>query len=125
MKFLPGKNPNLDYLKKEAANFKRLHQNKDSSICEELRHYEFILAGKSDSEILASPFTLNDAQRVIARQYGFSSWTKIKRYVSASEPCKHQKLAQRLVDIEKEYTSKFHKLKTEKISRFDARVNRH
>lgn len=39
------------------------------------------LAGRSDAELRATPPSLHDAQLVIAREYGFTSWPRLKRHI--------------------------------------------
>ena len=73
VKSLPRTPLNIEHLKREATALKRQHGEGDTDICADLRHFEFSFTGRSDAEILAAPFALNDAQRITARQYGFSS----------------------------------------------------
>ena len=65
-------NPNLNYLKKEAKELKRTVDQKNYSvsyrIAEHLSTYE-----------MGGPLSLSDAQFVIAREYGFASWSKLKQ----------------------------------------------
>jgi ubiquinone/menaquinone biosynthesis C-methylase UbiE len=37
----------------------------------------------SDAEILAAKFSIIDAQRIVAREYGYSSWATLKEYVES------------------------------------------
>lgn len=64
--------PSLHYLKQEAKALKRsVDQSNYSSryrIAEHLSHYQS-----------GQPFTLTDAQFVIAREYGFASWPALKQ----------------------------------------------
>lgn len=83
MKFLPN-TPNLDYLKKKAKQLRALHHQRDTAACSRIRHYDTSFAEKSDDEIFNSDFSILDAQRVIAREYGFSSWAKLKRFVEST-----------------------------------------
>ena len=65
-------NPNLNYLKKEAKELKRTVDQKNYSvsyrIAEHLSTYE-----------MGGPLSLSDAQFVIAREYGFAGWSKLKQ----------------------------------------------
>ena len=79
MKSLPAR-PNLEYLKKEAKKLRSAHRNKDKLVSSILSHYDTSFTGKTEDEIFASKFSILDAQRVIAREYGFSSRTKLKRF---------------------------------------------
>ena len=71
---LPEK-PNLEHLKKQAKELLRGLQERDSAATRRFRS----LAGFSEGANLK----LADAQHVIAREYGFSSWPKLKEHVEA------------------------------------------
>ncbi len=99
MKSLPNK-PNLDFLKKEAKKLRSLHRTADNSICPIVRHFEFSFTGKSDKEIFESKFSVLDAQRVVAREYGFSSWTKLKRFIESTHRKFNQKIHDELLELQ-------------------------
>lgn len=82
MKLLP-KHPNLVFLKKEAKALRALHRQGDSSCCERLRDNDASYKNKTDSEILDSRFSINDALRILAREYGFSGWATLERYIES------------------------------------------
>lgn len=82
MRSLP-KNPNLEFLKKEAKALRTQHRQGDTACCGRLRDQDSSWAGKSDSDILASRFSINDAQRIVAREYGYSSWATLKQYIES------------------------------------------
>ena len=81
MKILPEL-PDLQFLLREAKAIKSSHRNRDDSICEAIGHFDTSLHGLNDQQIFDTRFSILDAQRVVARQYGFSSWTKMKQFVS-------------------------------------------
>ena len=83
MKTLPD-SPNLQFLLREAKALKSSHRNSDTRICATIGHFDTSFHGLNDQEILASHFSILDAQRVVARLYGFSSWTRLKKFVSRS-----------------------------------------
>lgn len=83
MKILP-EHPSLDHLRREARHLKSKHKNRDKSVSEIIGHYDISLHGLSGDELFAEKFSILDAQRVIARQYSFSSWAKLKVFVHAS-----------------------------------------
>lgn len=86
MKSLP-KNPDLEFLKKEAKVLRALHKQGNVSCCERLRQNDISYKTRSDSELLSSKFSINDAQRIIAREYGYPSWATLKHYIqSLSSP---------------------------------------
>jgi ubiquinone/menaquinone biosynthesis C-methylase UbiE len=82
MKSLP-KHPNLEFLKKEAKALRALHRRGDSACCGRLRDNDSAYKSLSNIEILAAKFTINDAQRIIAREYGYASWAMLKRYIES------------------------------------------
>ncbi len=86
MKSLP-KNPDIEFLKKEAKALRALHRQGDASCCARLRQNDMSFKTRTDTEILSEKFSINDAQRIIAREYGYSSWATLKHYIeSLSSP---------------------------------------
>jgi len=83
MKNLPEL-PNLKFLLREAKSVKASHRNGDASICEIIGHYDTSLHGLTNQQILDTHFSIIDAQRVVARQHGFSSWSRMKKFVQQS-----------------------------------------
>ena len=76
---LPPK-PSVKFLKLEAKSILKAHKNADSSCCEVLRHlHQF--KGRSDEEILSTELKLSDCQFAIAMEYGFKSWSDLKKHV--------------------------------------------
>jgi ankyrin repeat protein len=68
--------PNLEQLKKQAKELLEQFHIHDSTAVAEVRQFERN----------ADPFqfALNDAQRVLARAYGFESWPKLKAFVDGA-----------------------------------------
>lgn len=90
MKSLPPK-PSLEFLKKEAKTLRSLHRQGDSLCCERIRNCDTSLKAISNDEILTARFSINDAQRIIAREYGYTSWAALKRFVqSLASPAYHR-----------------------------------
>lgn len=83
-KSLPA-NSSLNYLKKEAKALKRNVDDKNLSvsyrISEHLSTYQ-----------MGDPLTLSDAQFVIAQEYGFSSWPKLKESLNNPDNQKQSSL---------------------------------
>jgi ankyrin repeat protein len=71
---LPAK-PNLEHLKKQAKELLHQFQRGDAVAIERFRSLASLSA-------LASP-KLADAQHIIARDYGFASWPKLKEHVES------------------------------------------
>lgn len=82
MKSLP-KNPNLEFLKKEAKALRASHKRGDTACCAQIRLNDTSFKSKPDTEILSARFSINDAQRIIARDYGYSSWATLKHYIES------------------------------------------
>ena len=71
--------PSLEHLKKEA---KRLLKAADAGDPDALAQ---IAAHHPRASRSAEPFSLADAQLVVARSYGFASWTRLKQYLETLE----------------------------------------
>lgn len=71
---------NLEQLKKQAKSLLRAARTKNQDA---LRRFRTLpgLAGKSRIELDKIDFALHDAQSVIAREYGFESWNKLREHV--------------------------------------------
>lgn len=82
MKSLPIK-PSLEFLKKEAKALRSLHRQADDVCCERIRKNDTAYKHKTNDEILAAKFSINDAQRIVAREYGYNSWATLKQYIEA------------------------------------------
>lgn len=75
--------PNLAHLKKQAKDLVRAHEAHDPDACQRIKEHLPRLSTASPAEILAANFTLHDAQLVIAREYGFPSWSKLKQHIES------------------------------------------
>ena len=84
MKQLPPR-PNLDYLYREAKALKSRHRHADESVCPVIGHFDTSLHNLSCDQILNTSFSTLDAQRVVARQYSFSSWRRLKRFIELTK----------------------------------------
>src|SRR5260370_30500781 len=77
--------PNLDQLKRQAHELQRDHRARSRSAAARiLAHHPRL---KSESEVFAAPLATADAQLVIAREYGFASWPKLKHHVDLLRRC--------------------------------------
>ena len=76
-------NPSLESLKNQAKQLHKSHQAGALEAC--LRFQKFLpqFSDSSETEIQNADLHLADAQLVIAREYGFGSWTKMKAYVAS------------------------------------------
>jgi catechol 2,3-dioxygenase-like lactoylglutathione lyase family enzyme len=70
--------PNLENLRKQAKLVLRWHRDRYYPVAAQIRAGLPRFRDLSDPEILAAPFKLADAQELVARQHGFSSWQALK-----------------------------------------------
>jgi len=68
--------PNLEQLRKQAKDLLAQYRSGDSTAIAEIQNFE----RNPDP----SRFALNDAQRILARAYGFESWQKLKAFVDGA-----------------------------------------
>jgi hypothetical protein len=74
-------NPNLDHLKYQARDLLKEHAARVEEAAQRIREFHPRFGGASDSEIFDARLRLSDAQLAIAREYGFPSWTRLKRHI--------------------------------------------
>jgi ketosteroid isomerase-like protein len=77
---LPG-NANLEQLKKGAKSFQRAVRSGDPGAAEVVNEFHPRLPDAQPGSPELNGFTRTDAQLVIARQFGFSSWPKLKAHL--------------------------------------------
>jgi ketosteroid isomerase-like protein len=77
---LPG-NANLEQLKKGAKSFQRAVRAGDAGAAEVVREFHPRLSDAQPGSPELNGFTRTDAQLVIARQFGFPSWPKLKAHL--------------------------------------------
>lgn len=82
MKSLPHR-PSLEFLKKQAKQLRAQHRERAPQFCDHIRQFDTSYQTQADDAIFNHAFSINDAQRIVAREYGFASWTKLKRYIEA------------------------------------------
>ncbi|NKB72119.1 MAG: hypothetical protein GKR89_34000 [Candidatus Latescibacteria bacterium] len=75
--------PDLQQLRRQAKDLLRAHQAADTAAAQLLRHAFTEMADWSDAEIFQTKFALKDAQRAVARQYGFDEWADLKQHVDS------------------------------------------
>jgi len=68
--------PNLEQLRKQAKDLLEQYRQAHPAAVAEVRQFE--------RQADPSRFALNDAQRVLARAYGFESWSKLKAFVDGA-----------------------------------------
>src|SRR5215470_8953078 len=74
-------NPDLGHLEHQARDLIRSHAARDLQAAQRIREFHPQFAKSPDDDIFAASFARDDAQLTIARERGFSSWTRLKRRV--------------------------------------------
>lgn len=74
-------NPNLEYEKKQAKALLKAYQAGNVAVVERVRAFHPRLQNVPETSIAPDQFKLSDAQLVIAREYGFSSWPQLKHEI--------------------------------------------
>ncbi|MBI3262808.1 MAG: hypothetical protein HYZ58_06620 [Acidobacteria bacterium] len=77
--------PNLDQLKIQANELHRAHREGQPSAAARIVAHHPELKGLSLEAVLSRSLALADAQLVIAREYGFDSWAKLKHRVEVAD----------------------------------------
>jgi hypothetical protein len=80
---LPAK-PHLDIPKREARELLNAWKARSPEALERIRRRHPRFQDANDSAISTAKFLLNDAQLVLAREYGFSNWAQLKERISAN-----------------------------------------
>jgi catechol 2,3-dioxygenase-like lactoylglutathione lyase family enzyme len=70
--------PTLETLKKQAKLLVRRHRERLHTVAPQIRHALPRFAGLSDAEVLDHPFTLADAQTLLAAERGYPDWAALK-----------------------------------------------
>jgi len=74
--------PSLEYLKKQAKALLKAYKQSNPEVISRIREYHPRLSGAPDSDIFSRAFSLQDAQLVIAREYGCESWPRLSATIS-------------------------------------------
>ena len=74
--------PNLENLKKQARQLFKACLSGDPDACSRVRDVLPPFSKSSDSQLQGS-IALTDAQSVVALEYGFASWTKLKHHIES------------------------------------------
>ncbi|HEU4619460.1 MAG TPA: ankyrin repeat domain-containing protein [Gammaproteobacteria bacterium] len=73
--------PDLDHLKHQAKDLRDGHAAGDADALRRIAEFHPRLGGRSAAAVAAFALTQADALLTVAREYGFSSWPKLKRHV--------------------------------------------
>jgi ankyrin repeat protein len=77
--------PSLEQLKKQAKSLLKDQQAADSNAFVRIRENDARWRNLPEAQLAAAPFTLAEAQLVIAREYGFTSWSRLQSHVKILE----------------------------------------
>ena len=78
-------NPNLEHLKYQARDLKKLHAARDRGAAQRMREFHPSCRELNDEAIFERKMSLADVQLTIARERGFKSWPRLKEYVEKPE----------------------------------------
>ena len=70
-------NPSAENLKKQAKSLLKHHRAKDPEVADYVVRHLPRLADTSSKDVFATKLTLQEAQLIVAREYGFPSWPKL------------------------------------------------
>lgn len=79
---LPAR-PDLKQLRKQAKDLLKSHKSGNPEAFTRFREHHPDFRHAPDPKIQSAPVSLADAQLVLAREYGFASWTKLKEHVES------------------------------------------
>lgn len=79
-KRLPAQ-PNLDHLKGQAKDLLKRHAARAPEALQRFREFHPRFSGLDDAAVADTKPTLSDAQLALAREYGYATWTALKRTV--------------------------------------------
>jgi len=107
-KQLPS-NANLKHLKGQAKQLLDAHKTGDKDACTRFKKHIPRLAQASPTQVRGAKLTLRDAYLVLAREYGYTSWPKLKHHLEAHAVIQtpdgaHQELLLRINTLIAEHT---------------------
>jgi ankyrin repeat protein len=79
--------PDLEQLKLQARELQRAHRAGQLSAAARIAGHHPRQRNRGLREVLEGQFTLADSQLVVAREYGFESWAKLKHHVEVVQRC--------------------------------------
>ncbi len=81
---LPSR-PDLAQLKLQARELRLAHREGKPAAAARIAAHHPRMRGQSLRAVLDKPLTLADAQKVLAREYGFDDWARLKHHVETTE----------------------------------------
>ena len=86
---LPGR-PSFQCLRNQAKQLRARHAEGDPDVCRRIVAVHPDWQDRSTDDVANTELALADAQLVIAREYGFDSWPKLKAHVEAVSGAAHE-----------------------------------
>jgi hypothetical protein len=74
-------NPSLDHLRHQAKDLLRGHSARNPVVTQLIREFHPRFDRAPDAAVFETQLSLSDAQLIIAREYGFPSWARLKRHI--------------------------------------------
>lgn len=119
--------PNIDQLKLQAHELRRAHRDREPSAAARIVAHHPEMKALSPDAVLNKPFALADAQLVVAREYGFHSWSQLKTRVEAVNQMQqikpHPGFAAALAALDAGDVDRLRTLVTADLSLLQARTN--
>src|SRR5882757_6499965 len=78
--------PDLDHLKAQARDLLAASSHGDPRACQRVREFHPRLANLTDERITHANLSWSDGLFVIAREYGYASWARLKARVESAKP---------------------------------------
>ena len=73
--------PNLEQLKKQAKTILKGHEAGDPHTLKRIQEQHPRWRNASGAAIQRAHFTLSEAQRILANEYGFATWSKLRNHI--------------------------------------------
>ena len=73
--------PNLEQLKKQAKTILKGHEAGDPHTLKRIQEQHPRWRNASGAAIQRAHFTLSEAQRILANEYGFATWSKLRTHI--------------------------------------------
>ncbi len=87
-KHLPP-NANINHLKYQAKDVLTALAARDQQVAQRIREFHPRFERSADQAIFAAKLKLSDAQLIIAREYGFPSWARLRKHIEKPTPADH------------------------------------
>ena len=87
-KHLPP-NANIDHLKYQSKDLLTALAAQDPQVAQRIREFHPKFKKSTDNVIFGARLKLSDAQLVIAREYGFPSWMRLRKHIEKPTPADH------------------------------------